>query len=187
MANWIAAFAFLASAALAHWATLEATPGAIMSRAMDAMETRGIPLHGFVLVPRATPQNQSVVRPSPDLAYSICRYDLESAPQGLSIVAGAYSGMASVSFFDAETNNFATFRLSEGRDTSIRLINTEMNSEADVTPGEDVAVSPSQKGLILIRRLASTAAQYDRVKSVALQDQCSPFDGGLGNGTGPAE
>ncbi|MCI4645561.1 MAG: DUF1254 domain-containing protein, partial [Hyphomonadaceae bacterium] len=107
-------FLFLASACAAFAFTLHKMPGLIMSRAMVKMEASGIALHDFTLAPRMTPQTQTVVRPSPDLAYSICLFEFGADLTELDIRIAAYDGMSSVSFFDAKTNNFAVHRVPEG-------------------------------------------------------------------------
>lgn len=154
------------AAGAAHLFILQAAPGFIMGRAMDAMEQRGVPLHAFALAPRTTPQSQTVVRPSPDLAYSICRYDFDRLDGPLTVRMEAWDNYSSLSLFDAQTNNFLTVR---GDGQSRELVLHGPDSRA---PG--AVVSPTGKGLILIRRLAPASADYDRVTGVSASDRCTP-------------
>ena len=149
----------------AHVFTVQAAPSFIMSRAMDAMEQRGVPLHAFSLAPRTTPQTQTVVRPSPDLAYSVCRYDFDQLEGPLTVRMAAWDNYASLSLFDAETNNFLTVR-GDGKAREVVLY-----GPAPVSSREHR--SPTKKGLILIRRLAPTQGDYDRVTGVSASDQCT--------------
>ncbi|MGB3754558.1 MAG: DUF1254 domain-containing protein [Parerythrobacter sp.] len=89
-----------------------------MNRVEARLTALGTPQHAFRLAPRMTPQTQTVVRPSPDLAYSICLYDLTAAPEGLLVTMAAFDDYASLSFFDARTDNFATVR-GTGRDLTV--------------------------------------------------------------------
>lgn len=156
-------------AAAAHFMTLQAAPGFIMGRAMEAMKQRGVPLHAFILTPRTTPQTQTVVRPSPDLAYSVCRFDFSQLDGPLVVRMAAWDRYSSLSFFDAETNNFLTLR-GDGELREVVLHGPEMKAP-------DGARAPSAKGLILIRRLAPSRADYARVTGVSASDLCAagPF------------
>ncbi|WP_170003984.1 DUF1254 domain-containing protein [Pseudopontixanthobacter vadosimaris] len=172
MIRWLGAAAlFLVCVAAGHVLALRAAPEFIMSRAMAAMADRGVPLHGFVLLPRITPETQTVVRPSPDLAYSICRFDLAAAPGGIRVRAGAYDGMSSISVFDDQTVNIATERV--GAEPAEFILTGQDAASAD--PALPAIESGSERGLILIRRLAPTAAAYDRVRRAAQNDACEPL------------
>jgi uncharacterized membrane protein len=142
--------------AAAHAAIVFYAPSIIMDRAYKMIGQRGTPVHGFQLGPQMRPDTQSVVRPSPDLAYSGCRYDLALAPDGVRVRMAAFDGYSSLSFFDAQTNNFLTLR----GDGAVReVVLTRENS-------------PSERGIILIRRLAPTDADYARVEQIAVNDEC---------------
>lgn len=163
--KWIVStLVFAGVAVAAHVATLNAVPGLIMDRTMATMAERGIPLHTFVLAPAATPQNQTVVRPSPDLAYSICRYDLDQADGAIELRAGAFDGYGSIAVFDDRTNNIAAIRVPEGEEVSAIL---SADDDADI-------LAASSTGLILIRRLAPDAGSRARVEQAAEQDACAP-------------
>ncbi len=158
-----------ALAVISHLAVIYAAPGVIMDRAMSMLSNRGIALHGFTLGERTTPQTQTVVRPSPDLAYSACLFDFEQAPAGLRVKMASTENYASLSFFDASTNNFQTIR-GDGSGVDVRLLPPKM---AATQPNE--IGSPSNTGIILIRRLAPTEADYERVAETAKGDKCSPI------------
>lgn len=155
----------LASIAAGHAAVLYYAPSFIMNRAMSAMEERGIPTHQFRLSPRMTPQTQTVVRPSPDLAYSLCLFDFSDGVDAVEIEMAAWEPYGSVSLFDAQTNNFMSFR-SEGKPFSMRLL--PPSSEPD---GFDIP-APTDKGIILIRRLAPTEQAYREIERIAVKDVC---------------
>ncbi|MBV7258087.1 DUF1254 domain-containing protein [Erythrobacter crassostreae] len=131
-------------------------PSFIMDRAYTMIGERGTPVHGFQLAPQMRPDTQSVVRPSPDLAYSGCRFDFGQAANGIRVKMAAYEGYSSLSFFDAQTNNFRTIR-GNGEPQEITLTAKD---------------APSAKGIILIRRLAPTDADYARVIEAAQNDIC---------------
>ncbi len=164
----IAGLVFLAAAVIGHMAVLWAAPSVIMGGAMRAMERRGVPQDAFALAPRMTPETQSVVRPAPELAYSICRFDMSREPRGVRVRMAAWPGYSSLAFYDGATNSFARLR-GDGQAREIVLL----------PPGSrdrDGALhAPTEKGLILIRRLAPRPADHARVQRIARGDVCRPL------------
>lgn len=166
MKRWIGpVVVLLACAAGAHALTLHFAPNLIMGRAMTALEARGVPLHAFSAPQRVTPQTQQVVRSSPDLYYALCRYDLSTPGTGLAVTMGSWPDYQSLAFFDAQTNNFATLR-GTGQTVTVRLL----------PPGtralEGAIVSPSTRGVVLIRRLAPDAARFAAASEAGKADAC---------------
>ena len=164
------------AAILGHFAVLNLVPRVIMNKAMTAMEARGIAVHDFTLSPRLTPQTQTVVRPSPDLAYSICLFDFSKGGV-LHVAAGPYDKYASISFFDAETNNFRTLRVGKGEAGAGKTayLYPPKTLRSDMMIYEDMAFgvsAPTPQGIILIRRLAPAQADYEEVAKIAAQDRC---------------
>ena len=88
-------------AVVAYDLALMATPRLLMAAAFDRVSAGGV--NRFTFSPLATDQSRAVVRPSPDLAYSICPFDLDDGPLLLDVPAVPASYW-SLSVFDAETN-----------------------------------------------------------------------------------
>jgi uncharacterized membrane protein len=169
---------FAVTTVAAHYATLDLVPGLIMDRTIEAMQKRGMSSERFTLVPRVKPETQTVVRPSPDLAYSICLFNFTDNKTPLYIAAKEWpnaDGYASVSFFDARTNNFKTVRvMADGKGTQMTLLPpnsidipiNHANTDAEVIS------APTERGIILIRRLAASDSEYAKVQTLAANDQC---------------
>jgi uncharacterized membrane protein len=166
MRRWLGPLLALAlCTAAAHVLTLYLTPGVIMNRAMDALAQRGVALHRFTTPERVTPQTQSIVRSSPDLYYALCRYDLSKPGTVLDLRMGAWPDYQSLAFFDGQTDNFATLR-GTGKAVSVRLLPPGSAAQ----PG--AIVSPTTKGVILIRRLAPDAARFAAAAEAGKADLC---------------
>lgn len=166
MKRWLGPLVVLLVTALgAHALTLHCTPAVIMDRAMAALAERGVALHAFSPTPRVTPQTQQVVRSSPDLYYALCRYDLSDPGTRLMVRMGDWPDYQSLSFFDARTDNFATLR-GTGREIAVRLLPPGSAAQ------EGAIVSPSDRGVILIRRLAPDAARYAAAAQAGKGDAC---------------
>lgn len=166
MKRWIGPLlVMLAVAAATHAAALHFAPSFIMSRAMTALAERGVGLHRFTQPARITPQTQQVVRSSPDLYYALCRYDLGDPATQVALTMAAWPDYQSLSFFDARTNNFATLR-GTGKAVSVTLL------PPGSSPQQGAIVSPTARGVILIRRLAPSAADYAAAAEAGAGDAC---------------
>jgi uncharacterized membrane protein len=169
--HWLGPLAILVIASIgAHWATLALTPGIIMDRALATLEARGVALHAFTAPQRISPETQVVVRSSPDLFYSLCRYDFDRPEGGaITVRMARWPDYQSLSFFDADTNNFATLR-APGETVTVRLHGPD-------TPGESAKSgvdSPTMRGVVLIRRLAPTPETFAAAAEAARADACTP-------------
>jgi uncharacterized membrane protein len=161
MTRWIIPVAGgLVAAALGFWLTLGWAPAFMMGKAMDRIEAVGPGYNAVFHGPITDETSRRVVRPSPDILYSVCLYDLSDGPVELSVPWPEDGSYASVSFYDADTNNFAVVndRDSDSASNSIALIH--LNSAArsqtlpDLREGRDLqVVSPSSQGLALYRRV----------------------------------
>lgn len=166
MRGWLGFFGVtLASAAAAHAVTLNFAPAVIMNRAMTALEHRGVALHAFTAPQRINPQTQTVVRSSPDLYYALCRYDLGDPDMRLDLIMENWPDYQSLSFFDAQTDNFVTMR-GTGERISVRLLPPGSSAQ------DGAIVSPTTKGVILIRRLAPDSARFDAAAEAGRGDAC---------------
>lgn len=155
----------VACAIAGHAATLYLAPGFIMGRAMQALAERGVALHAFTAPTRVTPQTQQVVRSSPDLYYALCRFSLGRPDAVLRVEMADWPDYQSLSFFDARTDNFATFR-GTGEAVAVRLL------APGSAPETGAIVSPTSKGVVLLRRLAPDASRFAAASNIAKGDQC---------------
>jgi uncharacterized membrane protein len=85
-----------------YWVTLQIVPYALMEIAMRRV-TELSPINRFTHSPPVDARRQTIVRPSPDLLYSICPFDLSAGPVEVTAapIPGRYS---SISVFDARTD-----------------------------------------------------------------------------------
>lgn len=164
----------LFTALASHFIVLFGFPGYVMSKAFERLEARGLPVHQFVLTEKISPQNQTIVRASPDLAYSICRFDLSDGP--IRISGARWEGYASLSIFDADTNNVlaTSLDLASGEPNEITLIRVG-EDRPEVSEGSLIVELEQPFGLALIRRLAPSQELYDQAAQLSAQDRCAPL------------
>lgn len=102
IARWLGPLALGLFAALLGWhVTLANYPQALMRLAIARVGQGGV--NRMTHAPLVTARARAIVRPSPDLLYSSCPYDVSSAPLLIDAVP-VDAPYWSLSIFDAQTN-----------------------------------------------------------------------------------
>lgn len=150
--NWKWIAGALVIAAIVHAASLLLLPRIVMIRAMATL-TRSTTSNTMIHQPRATWRSRSVVRPSPDLLYSICVYDLDAANGALRVSTHDMPNTYwSVSLFDANTNNFYALNDRQAQTGSADFL---LIARGATVPDArlPVVAAPTSRGIILFRTL----------------------------------
>lgn len=171
MRNWIGPLVLAGLAAVAGWYfTLAATPEFIMGRAWERLAAQA-GVNTMLHTPLVTAERQTIVRPSPDLAYSICAFDLTDGPIRVHAhpVPGHYW---SLTVFDSQTNvSFVeSDRDSKGAPVEI-ILATRYQAVPD---GARTVTMPSAKGVALLRVLLNSRAEFDAVTKDRTRSFCRP-------------
>ena len=163
-AFWIVAT--LAIAVVVHYFTLAGAPGFIMNRVMMKMGAVNQIHH----MGRVTAASRSVVRPSPDLLYSVCPFDLSQGALHVTakVPVGTYW---SVSAFDANTNNFFVKNDRQVKG-AIDLLVTLPVLDVKKPHGASEVISPSAKGLVLFRTLVGDEKDFAAIDAVRRTARC---------------
>ncbi|MCR9266447.1 MAG: DUF1254 domain-containing protein [Alphaproteobacteria bacterium] len=175
MTRWLVPLAlFLAAALAAFWFTLNAVPGMIMGKAMDRISSTAAASGGVLYAPRLREDNQTIVRASPDILYSVCAFDLAAGDLDITVPWPTDGNYASVSFYDARTNNCAVIsdREAEGALTQLRL---SLHSPGD-GPGTTIQ-APTPQGLALYRRVIDAETDLDAADAERRAFTCTPLSG----------
>jgi uncharacterized membrane protein len=155
----------------AYQATLLATPYALMFAAMKKIGERS-PENQFAFGPMTTADNQTIVRPSPDLAYATCTFDLSKGPVHVDVqpIPDHYW---SVSVFDARTDVAAvrSDRDTKGAPARLALIKTGQTAPA----GYDAVTLGYDRGLVLIRILLNRPSDFSGVDALRRKSTCKQF------------
>jgi uncharacterized membrane protein len=166
-------------AGLVHVATVFAMPYALMSVVMRGTVEKAGGANTFLHVPRTTPQTQTVVRSSPDLAYSSCSIDLSGGPVEVEVNRTAAPGI--VALYNGNTDTIWSagdlVMLPEDVVLSapVRLFITRDQADRSPPPGSTVVTLSSDKALLLVRRLAPTAEAFAAVDVERQSDVCQAF------------
>lgn len=168
MRSWIGPLLFgLLVAAAAAWSAISYLPYGLMGIAMDRLGQGGINYMSHANL--ATPERQPVVRPSPDLAYSSCPYDLADGPVAIDVapVPGRYS---SLSLFDAATDVIFVRNDVEAGGKPYRII-VARDGQA-VPAGVEVVRTGHDRGIALIRLLLKDPAEIGGLDAVRRESSC---------------
>ncbi len=169
MRNWRGPLILGAVVALAvGWALVALIPFALMNVAIGRLAAQGgmnTMYHGAL----ATPERQPVVRPSPDLAYSSCPYDLSDGPLLISVipVPGRYS---SLSVFDARTDVIFVRNDQQASERPYRLAVAREGQK--VPPGIETIRVGYDRGIALIRLLLADKAELASLAGQRQRTEC---------------
>lgn len=161
---------FILPLIVAHVFTLQVAPEFIMAKAMKLLAQKGLSEHSFSLSPRITPQSQSIVRPSPDLAYSICLFDLSTGP--VLVKGEKWNGYGSITIFNANTDAVYVASLDQV-DTPPPAVILAMAGTQTASVDLPIITLKNPKGVALIRRLAPTIDLFEQVQSISQKDICA--------------
>jgi uncharacterized membrane protein len=155
-------------AVVTHIATIFATPNMLMDAAMKRLGNGHY--NAWRLGQRVTQNSRAVVRPSPDLAYSACPYDLSNGP--VRIHAAPWSDYWSLSLYAANSDNYFVLDDREAQNGADVLL-IRAGAAAPERETARIVQSPSQRGIALIRRLAPTPDAYAAAAQVSRADACA--------------
>jgi len=174
MRKWlIPTLVFFGVAAVTHVATVYAIPRAIMQVAMAKLADEAGGYNRIHRTGLRTDQSRGVVKPSPDLLYSACVFDISESPVVVSGVAS--ERYLSVSGYDSRTDNFFVTGDHELDDGPFRiLIKRPRQSVLDPRRFDRVIDAPSDRGNVLFRHLVLSKPQLSLVAAEQAQDDCRP-------------
>ncbi len=164
----------LALAVVFHLLTVILFPRVIMSLAFKRiLKKSGSEINTLIHSPRVTVDSRNVVKPSPDLLYSICVYDVGEKP--LRIRATVPDTYWSISFYQTNTDNFYVLndRQSKSNPVDIVLLGPKMGVP-DVANAE-VVVAPTEKGIFLLRTLIKDEDKLEDLIKIQKKASCKPL------------
>lgn len=169
MKQWIGPLAVALLAGAAGWnAGLALSTYGLMEGAVRSIAaTSGMNTMRHADLP--TPQNQPIVRPSPDLAYSSCPYDLSEGPLLLTVVP-VPDRYSSLSVFDARTDVVFVRNDLQARGKPYRVAVARMDQA--VPKGIEVVRVRYDRGIALIRLLVNSPTEITALGPLRRQSSC---------------
>lgn len=153
---------------LAWHATLAAMPRALMALAVRRVASAG-GINRMTHAPIVTAKSRAIVRPSPDLLYSSCPYDVGVGPVLIDVMP-IDAPYWSLSVFDTLTNTaFVRNNTQLGR----KPLRVALIRKGQVAPAGYRAVMPAgTRGVALVRVLIDRSAPIDVIDKARRQSRC---------------
>lgn len=152
----------------AYHLTLVQAPRVLMAAAIKRVGATGMNrmFHG----PLATDKARAIVRPSPDLAYSSCPFDLTNGPVAIH-AAPSPSPYWSLSVFDARTDVAFVRNSTESGGRAIDLVVARPGQ--DVPAGREVVRVDGARGIALIRILVEDRDRFAPIDAARRASTCA--------------
>ena len=152
-------------------AALTVFPGQLMSLAVKRISGTG-GFNTFAHGALATDKARAIVRPSPDLAYSSCPFDLSKGPVLIEAtpVAAPYW---SLSVFDAQTNAVFVRNDHDGQHKPVKLALARPGQ--NVPAGVETLRLDGDKGIALIRILVESRDAFPAIDTARRAARCGPL------------
>lgn len=158
----------LVCAALAYQLALVAIPTVLM-RVIVGRAVKAGSFNAMLAVPQATAASRSIPRPSPDLAYSICPYDVSTGPVVVEVPAMP-APYWSLSVFDARTDTAFVRNNQQAGNGAIRM--AIMARGATPPPGYEAVTVDGARGVAVVRVLVTDSNTFPAIDSARRAASC---------------
>lgn len=163
-------------AAATHLLVVWATPRIVMNAAMAKIGGDD-EINIIKNAPPATSKARTIVRPSPDLAYSACVLDLSKGSVRLRIpVTAPYT---SLSLYSSATDNYFVLddRNVAGTDMDVLVLGPDAERPAGISPEVTVVEAPAARGMAIVRRVIESKAALPAVDDIRARSVCAAYPG----------
>lgn len=147
-----------------HACLVLAVPYGLTLIAANRISRDGTEINRWIYPPRASEASREIVRPSPDLAYAACVFDLRDGPVRITVTPG--TAYTSLSLYTPNTD--ATV-IKADRPVDLLIAHRDQ----PVPEGPWTVIRTSDRwGIALQRRLAPTAEAFWLADDLRRQDRC---------------
>jgi uncharacterized membrane protein len=162
MKKWLlwTAVGTLAVAIVIHFVTLTMIPLDIMNKTMAKY-----PLNQLMKGKQTDSESRGVVRPSPDLVYSIVCYDVSKEPIRLTAKVPTDTYW-SVSMFQENTDNFFVMNDRQAKSNPAEIVLVKEGTKVTDAGNAQVVASPTDRGILLVRHLLQSDDKYQELLSI---------------------
>ena len=158
--RWIGPLVVGIAFGIAAWhMTMAATPGVLMRLAVGRVAKIG-GMNRFAHARLATAASRTIVRPSPDLAYSSCPFDLTNGPLLIDAVP-VPAPYWSLSIFDSHTN---AALVRNGEEADYQPFKIAVLAPGQIAPaGYEAVHVDGTRGIALVRILIDLPAHFPAI------------------------
>ena len=155
-----------------HFAAVVALPLGIMGRVLATLGAQAGVNH-FAHPPLATDKSRAIVRPSPDLLYSSAVFDVSEQPLHVTVPLSA--PYTSLSGFASNTDNFFAVNDQTADSDPIDVVIVGPGTPRGGLEGRRVIESPSDRGVLLVRRVVAKAEDFSALDALRQQTRAEPL------------
>ena len=159
--SWQRLVLLLAVVVASHLLTVWAAPRLIVHLFLQRAASQGLGTPNQAAFPApVTARSRTIVMPSPDLLYSICKFDLSGGPVHIT-ASPQLPGYWSVALYGANSDNFyvQNDQQAAGKPINLWLVHAHGGTTQPKAPeGSTVVQSPSRQGVLLMRVLTGNYA-----------------------------
>ena len=163
----------IAGAALVHVATVRLLPRIVMGIATAGM-ARVAGFNAAVYPPRADATSRAIVRPSPDLLYAGCAFDVRQHPLHIraEVPRDTYW---SLSMFAANTDNFFVVNDRQAASGVVDVVLARPGSAVELPDGARLIEAPTWCGIVLTRTLVASEQRLGELEQARRRFSCEPL------------
>ena len=170
--RWIVAT--LALAVIFHLATVMTIPRLAMKTAHKRiLKKSGARINTLLHSSRVTVDSRDVVKPSPDLLYSLCVYDVSEKP--LRITAPVPDTYWSISFYQTNTDNFYVLNDRQAKTNPVNILLVGPDMTVPEIANAQVVVASTTRGVFLLRSLIMDESKLDDLIKIQRMASCKSF------------
>lgn len=155
-----------------HFATVRYLPDFVMGRLNDKL-TRQVPVNTMQYPARPDASARAVVKPSPDLIYAICVYDVSAGP--IRIMSPVPNSYWSLSAFADNTDNYLAINDKQAGGDRVDLILALPGTKLDNPNMLPVIEAQSPTGVLLTRSLITSEEDLPALDALRQQAVCTPY------------
>jgi uncharacterized membrane protein len=122
----------------------------------------------------ANSDTRGLKRPSSDIMYSICTYDVKYKP--LIITSSIPDSYWSISFYSNNTDNFVTLNDHDIENNYLKIYLAGVNSEPKKVSNGTVVVSPTDTGYALVRMFVVNGENLQNLKDIQETLNCIEYN-----------
>lgn len=156
-----------------HTFAILAFPRALMTLVLGRIEAR-VGTNRAYAAPRPDHTFRAIVRPSPDLLYSVCVVDLDAAGGAVEVEAVLPEPYGSVALYDEATNVVRVLRDRDFDGGRVRVLLVDSRASHRPAPGVAVVALPTRRALLLQRALVPDEASLAAVDRSRRTLVCRP-------------
>jgi len=175
---WIAIPSALLLAGIIHVAAVLGMPHLAPSNAWERLAEL-VGTNEILVLPPATPEQQSLPLMAPDVRYAVCRFDISEGP--VRLITPIQEGYWLIAFYTTEGENFYTISGAElKRDKIEFVISTKKEALFEVGASilddiDDLIVvaSPERTGIVVVRAPVAAPGYASRTEAAMQEISCS--------------